>query len=93
MHAIKEVKKQGTPSLERIKTVLRDKGKNMKIGHFYFCDGCEQPTTTDPIFVTEGHMTPDPRCDQTFFCVYTLLKMASLFMGISTLPTQQHVGV
>lgn len=44
-NAGKAVKKRGTPALEPVKDTLRVKGPEhrMKVGHFYFCDACDQP--------------------------------------------------
>lgn len=59
------IKKQGTPSLEGVKQVLRSKkedSKCMKVGHFYYCDHCGKPiyNREDGIIVHGNIYVADP---------------------------------
>lgn len=61
----KTIKKQGTPSLEGVKQVLRSKKEDseyMKVGHFYYCDRCGKPiyNSEDGIIVHGNIYVADP---------------------------------
>jgi hypothetical protein len=61
----KTIKKQGTPSLEGVKQVLRSKKEDsecMKVGHFYYCDHCGKPiyNSEDGIIVHGNIYVADP---------------------------------